>query len=147
MKLPVFTQLSEEQIEIYGLPLEGKWTVTGPPGTGKSVMALYRTKMLCDENRPVTTMVHSKLLQQYVNAAESELEIPDGHIRTFHSWLWKYWRDEFGSSPPTMPDNRWEFDWNEIYRTLNHGVPPITPDLIIDEGQERPMSSSIRPYP
>jgi DNA helicase IV len=31
-------------------------------------------------------------------------------------------------------------NWREIHRTLNRGVPPITPDLIIDEGQDLPAN-------
>ena len=46
MKLPSSTDLSEEQNEIYWQPLDSRMLVTGPPGTGKTVMALYRGQMV-----------------------------------------------------------------------------------------------------
>ena len=65
MKLPTYQDLSKEQDAINNLPLEGTYLVTGPPGTGKTVMALYRAQMISERGERV------KLL----NAWEASLAI------------------------------------------------------------------------
>jgi Cdc6-like AAA superfamily ATPase len=65
MKLPSYQDLSKEQDRINNLPLEGSYLVTGPPGTGKTVMALYRAQMLSKRNAKAQLLMYSRLLSQY----------------------------------------------------------------------------------
>ena len=46
MRLPKEAQLSREQKEVCFAPSTGTVLVTGPPGSGKTVVALYRAKQL-----------------------------------------------------------------------------------------------------
>lgn len=41
-KLPNGGDLSEEQLDIINLPTTKDWVIKGAPGTGKTVMAIYR---------------------------------------------------------------------------------------------------------
>lgn len=41
-KLPKYSDLTDEQRVIVNLPLDKNHLVTGAPGTGKSVIAIYR---------------------------------------------------------------------------------------------------------
>jgi superfamily I DNA/RNA helicase len=137
MKLPSYQDLSKEQDAINDLPLEGSYVVTGPPGTGKTVMALYRTQMLTKAAAPVQLLVYSRLLSQYVENAVEELDL-DGSVKTFHSWFWNFYRDLYVSSPPSL--DRWVYDWSEILSRVS-GEPPARaklPFLIVDEGQDLP---------
>jgi DNA helicase IV len=141
MKLPTYQELSKEQDEINGLPLDGNWLVTGPPGTGKSVMALYRSRMLSDRRRPVTMIVWSRLLRMYVETAFASLDLDPRSISTFDSWLFQFWKaNGFGGwRVPYRGDNTYDYDWDAIHDSLNEkGVPKGTPDMIIDEGQDLP---------
>ena len=72
MRLPAFEDLSKEQDLIYNLDLDGNYLVSGPPGTGKSVMALYRAQVLTFDDREPALLMYNNVLQQYTaQAADS----------------------------------------------------------------------------
>jgi DNA helicase IV len=142
VKLPTYQELSREQDAINGLPLDGNWLVTGPPGTGKTVMALYRAKMLTDQQRPVKMLVWSRLLRMYIEEALETLNLDDDCVSTFDSWLWHFWNDNNfgGRRVPYLGDNSFDYDWDTIHDALNEqGIPKESPDMIIDEGQDLPQ--------
>lgn len=137
MRLPAYQDLSKEQDRINNLALEGSYIVVGPPGTGKTVMALYRAKMLQKKRASATLLMYSRLLSQYTWSAIEALGI-EGGVQTFHSWFWRLYRQLYRREPPQIEDFR--FDWTEILSKLNREPPPgndLT-HLIIDEGQDLP---------
>ena len=69
VRLPAFEDLSKEQDLIYNLDLDGNYLVTGPPGTGKSVMALYRAQVLTFDDREPALLMYNNVLQQYTEQA------------------------------------------------------------------------------
>lgn len=137
MKLPAFEDLSKEQDLIYNLDLDGNYVVSGPPGTGKSVMALYRAQVLAFDDREPAVLMYSKVLQQYTEQAADEAGV-SGCVTTFHKWLWGFWRKHYGTSPPTLPGKSFEPNWPEV---IHHFVSnPVElgglAELIVDEGQD-----------
>jgi DNA helicase IV len=135
MRLPSYQELSKEQDRINNLPLDGSYLVTGPPGTGKTVMALYRSQMLTKRNAHVQLLMYSRLLSQYTETAIRELGI-DGVVRTFHSWFTSFYRSTYRQAPPEI--ERFVYDWQEILTKVNQAPPPADslPYLLIDEGQD-----------
>jgi superfamily I DNA/RNA helicase len=137
MRLPSYQDLSKEQDRINNLALDDSFLVTGPPGTGKTVMALYRASMLQAKRRQVALLMHGRLLTQYTKSAVSELLI-DGSVSTYDRWLTDFfWRHHGRSVPSHRP---WQYDWGEALRIVNASPPPPKecPDLIVDEGQDLP---------
>jgi superfamily I DNA/RNA helicase len=135
MKLPSYQQLSKEQDKINNLPLDGSYLVVGPPGTGKTVMALYRSKMLVTRRRQPTLLMHSRLLTQYTGTAAGELGI-DGRVGSFHQWFYGFYRAHFRRRPPQIEP--WHYDWQVIMREFTTNPPPkqSLPHLLVDEGQD-----------
>lgn len=137
MRLPAFEDLSKEQDLIYNLDLDGNYLVSGPPGTGKSVMALYRAQVLAFDEREPQVLMFSNVLQQYTSGASAEVDIA-GHVTTFHKWFWSFWKAQYGTWPPTTTGNSYSVDWDEVPQRFLSKPPDIgsLADLIVDEGQD-----------
>lgn len=137
MRLPAFEDLSKEQDLIYNLDLDGNYLVSGPPGTGKSVMALYRAQVLAFDEREPHVLMFSNVLQQYTSGAAAEVDIA-GHVTTFHKWFWAFWKAQYRTSPPTMTGNSYSVDWDEVPQRFLSKPPDVgsLADLIVDEGQD-----------
>jgi len=137
MRLPSYQDLSKEQDRINNLSLEASHLIVGPPGTGKTVMALYRAKMLQKKSAAAILLMYSRLLSQYTSAAVLELGI-DGVVKTFHSWFWQFYRRLYRREPPQIED--FKYDWTEVLSKVNLSPPEENglPHLIIDEGQDLP---------
>lgn len=137
MRLPAFEDLSKEQDLIYNLDLDGNYLVSGPPGSGKSVMALYRAQVLTFDDREPALLMYNNVLQQYTEQAAGTLEVA-GFVRTFHSWIWRFWQEHFKEKPPTMEGNSYEHDWGEMTQKFFTNPPGLGSlgDLLVDEGQD-----------
>lgn len=140
MRLPAFEDLSKEQDLIYNLDLDGNYLVTGPPGTGKSVMALYRAQVLSFDDREPAVLMYNNVLQQYTEQAAGQIEI-GGFVTTYHKWLWKFWRERYQVSIPTLASSSYDPDWPEIWQQFASKPfdQAVLQDLLVDEGQDLPL--------
>ncbi len=89
MKMPNARQISEEQQDIFEeAPIDGSILVSGPPGTGKTVIAILRAKLLSQKKQDVVVLMFNRVLRRYTeNAAENNVV-----LKTMHSWLPEWWR-------------------------------------------------------
>lgn len=144
MQLPGYNELSKEQLRILNLPLEDRVLVTGAPGTGKTLMALFRAQRLVQEEVETVVLTYNRSLQTYVDKAVSSLGIK-GSATTFHSFLYSWWWKHFRESPPS--DGGRELDWTAIQVKLATEMPDVPkPVILLDEGQDlpRPAHTALR---
>lgn len=134
MRLPTYQELSKEQDGVYGLPLDGNYLVTGAPGTGKTVMALYRASLLEKSARPVRLITYSRLLSRYVRSATDTLEMDQTSVATMNSWLASFWQKNYRKRLPQV--RPYLPDWAAVFSGIQAEVPKESPDLIVDEGQD-----------
>lgn len=139
---PTYLDLSTEQEDILaGMPFDGNHLVTGPPGSGKSLIALHRAAMLWIADRPVELLSYGNLLRQSATAAADALKI-DVPIITYHRWLRAYFQKRFGERPPTVGSDPYATDWTAVFSRIIESDPDTTTqgrDLVVDEGQDLPV--------
>jgi DNA helicase II / ATP-dependent DNA helicase PcrA len=94
MRMPNSKEMSKEQKNIYlDAPLDGIILVTGPPGTGKTVIAFLRAKTINDFEIESTVVMYNNVLSSFTsNIANDEFV-----VSTFHKWIFNWW-NKIGAS-------------------------------------------------
>lgn len=88
MRQVISTDLSDEQEDILlGAPLDGVILISGPPGSGKTVMAFHRAEALATKFNPVNVVMYNSVLSNFSNNATKMTEI---QVKTMHSWFYKW---------------------------------------------------------
>ncbi|WP_030414383.1 AAA family ATPase [Streptomyces sp. NRRL S-1448] len=139
MRFPSLLALEAEQQTVIDLPFEGCHVVTGAPGAGKTVMAVYRAWALATAGREVTLLARSNLLRQYLAQAAPDLT-ETVTITTFHRWVRAFWKAKFQTAPPLTDEGGWSYDWFEMQRECILHQVQSTNHLVIDEGQDLPAA-------
>ncbi|WP_339665584.1 AAA family ATPase [uncultured Pseudomonas sp.] len=143
MKLPKRTELSEEQEDfLLDAPLDKPVMCIGPPGTGKTVLALFRAAALAKKEKQVELVMHSKLLSSYVSRSIQELGL-GVESSTWHQWVYNrlWWS---ANAPFKIPQlEQYLPDFKRASQILVSGkikrpIKMYWEHLIIDEGQDFP---------
>lgn len=138
--LPGIQDLSKEQEDARALPKQGQHLIIGGPGTGKSVLALLRSRRHQQDKDGYVFLVYNKLLNQ----ASRQLFGMELNSQQWQSWLMNTFRTMTGVAVPTHAKDKkgWqEIDWvqaSAIIATLPPHEEVKRPFLIIDEGQDMP---------
>ena len=90
MRLPSEAELSKEQREACNLDTEGINLVIGPPGSGKTVVAIFTKNILENSDEEVTATAWNNVLSVY-----------GGMELTFEKWLGKWWPQLTGQRFPS----------------------------------------------
>lgn len=91
MRLPSEAQLSMEQKAVCYAPTKDATLVIGPPGSGKTVVAIFRQNALMNRDETVTAVAYNRVLSKYA-----------GLGKTFHSWIGTWWRKISRSNFPSL---------------------------------------------
>lgn len=139
MMIPSLLELGSDQQSVLGLPFYGCHVVTGAPGTGKTVAAVYRAWALATSGRTVTLLTRSNVLYQYLGQMAPYLT-EDFDVTTYRRWLKQFWNAQFATDPPKIDDDGWSFDWGKMQRECILQQVTTVADLVIDEGQQLPLA-------
>ncbi|CAM5364483.1 MULTISPECIES: AAA family ATPase [Streptomyces] len=130
---PGLTQVQRDCLD--ALPLTGNHVVSGPPGSGKSLLAAHRAVHLALTGRPTVLLSRSNLLRQLLRDMLKGLAVPGAPVEasTIHAWIQKH----FGDGIPRSQDG-W-FDWTALTGQaagMRGTHDATTPHLVVDEGQD-----------
>ena len=137
LTLPDLGSLTSEHDVVLGKPLGSSFIVIGPPGTGKTIMAIYRARMLARSGRKTLLLMFGRVLSEYTKAAIAAENL-SGVVSTYHSWFPQFWKRCYGGQPPKV--SQWIFDWNACLQKIITDPPPISErcHIVVDEGQDMP---------
>lgn len=123
-------------------PLDGATLVSGPPGTGKTVVAFYRAETAAKKGQVPRVVMYNNVLYKYSSNASKNKAVRSG-VDTWFSWFGRWWKSVFGTYfPQRAPYNP---DWDQmIPMVLALACDPAAKrrayaqwgHLIIDEGQD-----------
>ena len=141
MRLPTWEELEsvEEQLDVLEHPLNESLFVAGPPGSGKTVLAVRRAQMIGEVEPDVVVLTFNRMLRRLMGLL-GEQGGPDGAtFATMQSYVWRdYWERE-GTRPPTSPHDRYAYVWPDMLHALEQKrIQPNRPHLVVDEGQDLP---------
>ncbi len=141
MRLPNYDDLSEEQLGVYEHPLDEPLFAVGPPGSGKTVLAIQRAQMVSyhleyqGTPQDVPVITYNRMLRRLLELLVEE----DEHIAptTYHSFVSSHYKESTGASAPQL--QRYVFQWDVMLRTLSQrGLSGDIAHLVVDEGQDLP---------
>lgn len=135
-KLPNGSDLSKEQLDIINLPTSKDWVIKGAPGTGKTVMAIYRAGQLARKEK-VLLLVYNRPLMLFLSTAIKGEYFKNCVVSTYHQWLSDFYKEEFHEPYPRL--SQWEPDWEEIEMDTGAVPVPYYDHVIVDEAQDFPI--------
>lgn len=146
LRLPRWESLSrDEQVPIINVPLTKDLWATGGPGTGKTVLALYRASQALAALRrtgnhaSVVFMIYNKSLRKYLDEALAETQIADASATTWHSWLYQTYARITHNHVPEL--RKYHPDWSLVgprLRSHFEQTGPAIDHLFLDETQDLP---------
>ena len=135
MRLPTYEEIQRDQgqLDVLETPLDQSLFVVGPPGSGKTVLAVHRAEMLAGEGIAVTLVTYNRTLRRLV----FELTRRRDRAQTMHRFVSARYRDQAESKPPDK--RKYEIDWMSMFEALkDRGVAPERMHVVVDEGQDLP---------
>ena len=138
-QLPGIQDLSKEQEDARALPMDGQHLIVGGPGTGKSILALLRSRRLSQEDVEYVFLVYNHLLN------ESSRQLLEGGLvsMTWNSWFTRLYKEIIDEPLPMIEaqgNSKWRpTDWVAVLDSISNVEPESRKTtLVVDEGQDMP---------
>lgn len=131
--LPDYSSLNPQQVDMINLPTSRNFMIKGSPGTGKTVIAIYRAAQM--RNKKVLLLVYNRPLMLYLKSAIAEMRLANCTVNTYHSWITDFYKQKFGRPAPKL--DRYEHDWSTILSDCKN-ISPSYDHVIVDEAQDFP---------
>ena len=137
VRLPRWDELFDEQLEVWEYPLDRSLFVVGPPGSGKTALAIRRAESAVGFGQPVAVITYNRMLRRLLAQVGRSLT-----VSTMHSFVWKHYRSlTRGHEPPSLDGDPYHYDWSSMLNRIGKRSRGVVPNghLIVDEGQDLPV--------
>lgn len=93
-------EMDQSQKDFIGLPMEGRYLLSGPPGSGKTNLLLLRAEVMVGSGeKDILFITYTRSLADFIRSgAVAKGFVKAGQIKTFHSWLAEYVSLNLGSN-------------------------------------------------
>ena len=140
-KFPSTTELSSEQREIYSANLDKALLIVGPPGTGKTVMAIMRAQRMSQDG-DCKIFMWNKTLEAYTKNQTNTHESLKKSVSTLEAHI----KQKFKAmgEPLNIDYENFSFPWEDVYKKIDQRLDDhqlaslFTRQIIIDEAQDFP---------
>ncbi|MBV4504865.1 AAA family ATPase [Pseudomonas sp. BW13M1] len=132
MQLPQYDDLIPEQLDIYDASPHENLFVVGPPGSGKTTLAVHRAQMLLRMKKKTLIITKNRML----TALATQLGDRTIDVSTMHKFVPGDYRYRLQGD---IPKQGYVFDWATIIS--DYDARPTSPrydHIIVDEGQNLP---------
>jgi len=131
--IPKYKDLVIEQLDIVNLPTNRNWVIQGGPGTGKTVMAIFRAQQI-SKYKKTAILVYNRPLKLFLEKAVAGTNC---EVKTYNEWISETYYDCFRTKQYPHID-RYKPDFVKVEKELlNVGIK--YDHIIIDEAQDCPI--------
>jgi superfamily I DNA/RNA helicase len=138
MRLPTWDELVPAQRGILAHPLDEPLFVVGPPGSGKTILAVRRAQDIVRAEQTVTVVTFNRMLRRLVellDAGNRDSLSDSARARTMHKYVWHDYLGRPGAEKSHVSD--YDYDWDGILAHVEQHEPGSV-HLVVDEGQDLP---------
>ena len=138
MRLPTWRELEsvDEQREVLEHPLDQSLFVAGPPGSGKTVLAVQRAQSVGEYSRDIVLLTFNRMLRRLLALLRNKGDVSTV-IDTAQRYVWRDYRKRTGDEPPRFSEDTYAYRWPEMLDILEQqGATPNKSHLVVDEGQD-----------
>jgi superfamily I DNA/RNA helicase len=136
MKLPTWDELVPEQLDVMDFPLDQSLFVTGPPGSGKTVLAVQRAEACATASQEVALVTFNRMLRRLSTLLTNGTAVP----KTMHSFASYDFRKRAGKPQVPTAVGVYDYDWDTMLAQLKE-MPASNgtwDHVVVDEGQDLP---------
>ncbi|MDE0149725.1 MAG: AAA family ATPase [Rhodospirillaceae bacterium] len=139
VQLPTYEEIArdERQLGVLETPFKESLFVVGPPGSGKTVLAVQRAQMLADAGNSAVLITFNRMLRRLI------AQLTEGRVnaRTMHRFVSRHYRRQTASPVPSRKGDDYDYIWDGMFSKLQErGVTPGPVHTIVDEAQDLPRS-------
>lgn len=134
MRLPAWSELLEEQKNVLDHPLGKHLFVVGPPGSGKTTLAIQRAQQLAASRQPAKIITYNRMLRRLISLVTAN-KVSAATMQSFVASHHYHLTKEF---VPTYEHDRYAYNWdaiNEEYNELGRPTQSVN-HLVVDEAQD-----------
>ena len=134
------SELDTAQQDVAALPADGKYLVTGKPGSGKTNLLVLRAAYLIRANHPnLKILTWTRLLKEFISSVSESHGLMDDQLQTFKSWSERALA-EIGIN--IVVDGDYEVQINQLIAALRSVCGSLAryDGLLVDESQDYPLA-------